>query len=54
MAENKTQPTDASVDEVLAAVDNDTRRTDARRVLELMRDVTVEHVAKTSASERSS
>lgn len=42
MAENKTQPTDASVDAFLDAVDNERRRRDARAVLELMREVTGE------------
>lgn len=42
MAENKTQPTDASVTAFLDAVENETRRSDARRVLELMREVTGE------------
>lgn len=42
MAENKTQPTDASVDEFLDAVENDRRRADAKQVLELMRAVTGE------------
>ncbi|MGD8495049.1 MAG: DUF1801 domain-containing protein [Gemmatimonadales bacterium] len=42
MAENKTQPTDASVTAFLDAVEDETRRSDARRVLELMRDVTGE------------
>lgn len=42
MAENKTQPTGASVDEFIDAVDDDRRRRDARAVLELMRDVTGE------------
>jgi hypothetical protein len=42
VAANKTQPTDASVDEFLDAVENDGCRADAKRVLELMRDVTGE------------
>ena len=42
MSENKTQPTDASVDAFLDAVENDRRRADARAVLELMREVTGE------------
>jgi hypothetical protein len=42
VAENKTQPTDASVTAFLDAVEDETRRSDARRVLELMRDVTGE------------
>jgi len=36
MAENKTQPTGASVDEFLDSVDDDRRREDARTLLELM------------------
>lgn len=42
MAENKTQPTGASVDEFLADVENDRRRQDARAVLDLMREATGE------------
>lgn len=42
MAENKTQPTDASVREFLDGVENEARRADAKRVLELMREVTGE------------
>lgn len=42
MAENKTQPTGASVDEFIDAVDDDRRRRDARVVLDLMREVTGE------------
>lgn len=42
MAENRTQPTGASVDEFIAAVENERRRHDARAVLELMRAVTGE------------
>ena len=42
MAENKTQPTGASVDAFIAAVENERRRQDARAVLELMREVTGE------------
>lgn len=40
MAENKTQPTDASVDDFLAAVADDTRREECRTVCALMREVT--------------
>jgi hypothetical protein len=40
MAENKTQPTTASVDDFLAAVADDTRREECRTVCALMRDVT--------------
>ena len=42
MPENKTKPTDASVDDFIAAVENDTRRADAKTVLELMQRVTGE------------
>lgn len=42
MAELKTKPTEASVAEFLAAVDNERRRTDAHTVLELMQRVTGE------------
>jgi len=42
VAENKTQPTDASVREFLDGVENEARRADAKRVLELMREVTGE------------
>jgi len=42
MAGNKTQPTGASVDEFIDAVENERRRHDARTVLELMREVTGE------------
>lgn len=40
MAENKTQKTDASVKDFLNAVENPTRREDARAVAELMEQVT--------------
>jgi hypothetical protein len=40
MAENKTQKTDASVDDFLKSVENDTRREDAAAVAELMKSVT--------------
>ncbi|MDE0803146.1 MAG: DUF1801 domain-containing protein [Acidimicrobiales bacterium] len=42
MGENKTQKTDADVEAFLATVEHDTRRKDARRVCELMREVTGE------------
>ena len=42
MADNKTQPTEASVREFLDGVENETRRADAKRLLELMREVTAE------------
>lgn len=41
-AELKTRPTDASVDDFIASVENDTRRDDAIRVLEMFRRVTGE------------
>ena len=40
MAENKTKPTDLSVVNFLASVENDRRRKDAVAVWELMKDVT--------------
>jgi hypothetical protein len=40
MTENKTAPTDVSVDEFLASVEHPVRRQDAETVLELMRNVT--------------
>ena len=40
MAENKTKPTELSVDEFLATVENDRRRNDAVAVCELMKDIT--------------
>lgn len=40
MAQTKTKPTAASVDEFLAAVENDRRRKDAVAVCELMKDIT--------------
>jgi hypothetical protein len=40
MAEPKTKPTKASVRAFLAGVDDDTRRSDAKKILALMRDVT--------------
>ncbi len=42
MAENKTKPTEASVVEFLNTVEHETRRADAFRVLELMKEVTGE------------
>ncbi|MBT8145191.1 MAG: DUF1801 domain-containing protein [Gammaproteobacteria bacterium] len=40
MAENKTRPTSASVDEFIAAIDNKRRRADAQTALTLYKDVT--------------
>ena len=40
MATNKTQATTASVSAFIEAVDNDTRRADAKTLLKLMKDVT--------------
>lgn len=40
MAETKTRATNASVSAFIAAVDNDTRRADAKALLRLMKDVT--------------
>lgn len=40
MAQNKTKPTTASVEQFLASVENDRRRNDAVAVCELMQDVT--------------
>ncbi|MCH9815800.1 MAG: DUF1801 domain-containing protein [Actinomycetia bacterium] len=45
MAENKTQRTDASVPDFLAAVQNPRRQADAYAVAELMREVTKEDPA---------
>ena len=42
MSENKTKPTNVSVDEFLAAVEHDRRRNDAVTVCELMQEVTGE------------
>ncbi|MGZ4659949.1 MAG: DUF1801 domain-containing protein [Arthrobacter sp.] len=42
MAENKTQPTDASVEDFLDGVENSTRRQDGFRLLELMKAATGE------------
>lgn len=40
MAENKTKPTNVDVLEFLNAVENDTRRADAFRMLEIMKEIT--------------
>ncbi len=40
MAENKTQPTDASVEEFLGAVEHPTRRADGFELLNMMRELT--------------
>ena len=40
MAENKTKPTDVSVDDFLAAIENEERRADCRVIAKLMRKVT--------------
>ena len=40
MAENKTVPTDASVDDFIAAIENNRRRDDALVALEIYKDVT--------------
>jgi hypothetical protein len=40
MAENKTKPTEANVDEFLASVENDRRRSDALVVCKLMNELT--------------
>ncbi|WP_412061025.1 DUF1801 domain-containing protein [Rubrivirga sp. IMCC45206] len=42
MAENKTQPTDASVEAFLDAVEPERRRDDARRIAAIMAEVTSE------------
>lgn len=42
MPQNKTQPTDASVDAFIDSIDNGRRRQDSREVLTLMREVTGE------------
>jgi hypothetical protein len=42
LADNKTRPTDASVREFLDGVENETRRADAKQLLEMMREVTGE------------
>jgi hypothetical protein len=41
-AENKTKPTSVNVDEFIANVENDTRRQDSLRVMEMMRQITGE------------
>lgn len=45
MVENKTQRTDADVDEFLAGVAHDTRRADAQRVCAMLRRITGEEPA---------
>jgi hypothetical protein len=40
MAENKTQPTDRTVEDFLAAVEHPVRREDAFELLDLMREIT--------------
>lgn len=40
MPENKTKPTDASVSEFLASVDNDQKRLDTQSIVDMMHDVT--------------
>ncbi|WP_417736555.1 DUF1801 domain-containing protein [Rosistilla oblonga] len=40
MAENKTQPTDASVDDFIAAIDNSRRRADALTALAIYKEIT--------------
>ncbi len=45
MAENKTKPTDVSVDEFLASVENDRRRDDAMTVCKMMQEITGEEPA---------
>jgi len=40
MAENKTRPTSASVDDFIAAVDNDRRRAEAQTVLAMYKEIT--------------
>jgi hypothetical protein len=47
---NKTQPTDASVEEFLAAVANDRRRSDAREVHQMMATATGEPAVMWGAS----
>jgi hypothetical protein len=42
MAENKTRPTKLSVAAFIAAIDDDTRRADAKALVKLMQDVTGE------------
>ena len=41
MADNKTKPTSASVDDFIAAIDNPRRRADAMTALAIYKDVTV-------------
>ncbi|HUF27193.1 MAG TPA: DUF1801 domain-containing protein [Gemmatimonadaceae bacterium] len=40
MSENRTKPTDESVDAFLSAVPDEERRADCRRVLDIMREIT--------------
>jgi hypothetical protein len=40
MAENKTKPTSASVDDFIAKIENSRRRTDARTALKIYKEVT--------------
>lgn len=42
MAENKTKPTNISVDEYIDAIENDVRRKDARFICDLMHQITGE------------
>ncbi|TFF96969.1 DUF1801 domain-containing protein [Candidatus Thorarchaeota archaeon] len=42
MSENKTVPTDKSVEEFLKSVENDKRREDGLKILEMMKDITGE------------
>lgn len=42
MAELKTRPTEASVDDFIAAVENNTRRSDAEKTLEMFKRITGE------------
>ena len=42
MAENKTKPTDASVDDYVASIVDEARRTDCRRLIRMMARVTGE------------
>jgi hypothetical protein len=42
MSENKTKPTDVSVDEFLHKVEDEKKREDSYRLIELMRDITGE------------
>lgn len=42
MPENKTQPTDASVDDLIAAIADESRRADCRQVVDLMAELSGE------------